>query len=229
MTVSDVALACGLPRPTVFRLLATLQERNWIYKEGTHYRLGFKCFQLGATTGAGLEIRTHALPHLVKLRDETNLNVQIAKLEDWRVVYLERVLAHDLPRKTPSRAGAILPAHCTGLGKALLAARNMEGVAAWAAREGLEQFTPTTITAIPRLMAELFTIRARGYSTEQGEREVGISCIAAPVVDLTGETVAALSVSGTADRMPEPLEGSTLAVRVVATARDVSLSLGAPR
>jgi len=58
-------------------------------------------------------------------------------------------------------------------------------------------------------MAELFTIRARGYSTEHGEREVGISCIAAPVVDLTGETVAALSVSGTADRMPEPLEGST--------------------
>jgi IclR family acetate operon transcriptional repressor len=78
-------------------------------------------------------------------------------------------------------------------------------------------------------MAELFTIRARGYSTEHGEREVGISCIAAPVVDLTGETVAALSVSGTADRMPEPLEGSPLAVPVVATARDVSLSLGAPR
>jgi DNA-binding IclR family transcriptional regulator len=229
MTVTDVATAVGIPRPTVFRLLATLQERNWIYKEGTYYRLGFKCFQLGAVAGAGLEIRTHALPHLVQLRDETKLNVQIAKLEDWRVVYLERVLALNLTQKTPSRAGAILPAHCTGLGKALLAHKNMESVATWAEREGLEAFTPATIVTIPELVSELFTIRARGYSTEQGEREIGISCIAAPVVDFTGEVVAALSVSGTPERMPKELVGSELAQRLLKAARDVSTALGAPK
>lgn len=229
MTVSEVASAVGIPRPTVFRLLATLQERNWIYKESTYYRLGFKCFQLGAVAGAGLEIRTHALPHLVQLRDETGLNVQIAKLEDWRVVYLERVLAQNLTQKTPSRAGAILPAHCTGLGKALLAYKNMETVASWAEREGLEGFTPATIVTIPDLISELFRIRERGYSTEQGEREPGISCIAAPVYDFTGEVVAALSVAGTPERIPATLVGSELSARVLQAARDVSAALGAPK
>jgi IclR family KDG regulon transcriptional repressor len=229
MTVSEVAAAVELPRPTVFRLLATLLERNWIYKEATYYRLGFKCFQLGAVAGAGLEIRTHALPHLVQLRDETNLNVQIAKLETWHVVYLERVLTQNLTQDTPSRAGAILPSHCTALGKALLAHKNMENVAAWAEREGLEEFTPTTIVTIPDLVSELLRIRARGYSTEQGEREIGISCIAAPVIDFTGEVVAALSVSGTPERMPTELVGSDLALRILKAARDVSTALGAPK
>lgn len=229
MTVTELATATGIPRPTAFRLLATLQERHWVYKDGVHYRLGFKCFQLGAVAGAGLEIRTQALPYLVELRDLTDFNTQIANLEDWRVVYLERVLASKQSVAMPSRAGAILPAHCTALGKMLLASKDLETVAAWANRVGLEQHTSYTITTTPDLVAELLKIRSRGYSTEHGEREPHITCVAAPVTDADGEAVAAVSVAGPSARFPTPLVGSDLTSHVVETARRISRALQSPR
>lgn len=228
MTAVEVASALGMPRTTAFRLLSTLQEKNWIYKERFTYSLGFKCFQLGATTGVGLEIRTHALPFLVSLRDKSNLNTQIAKLEDWNVVYLERVLGNKLSVNTPSRAGAILPAHCTALGKALLAFKDLEQVTKWARENPLEKMTERTITSVPALIADVLETRARGYAVEFGEREEHIRCIAAPITDFSGNVVAAVSVSGTPDRMPEGLIGSELSESVCATAEQISLALGSP-
>lgn len=229
MTVTEVAAASGIPRPTAFRLLATLQERNWVYKDGVYYRLGFKCFQLGAVAGAGLEIRTQALPFLVELRDLTDLNAQIAKLEDWRVVYLERVLARRQSIVMPSRAGAILPAHCTALGKMLLASKDLETVAAWATRVGLKEYTSNTIVTTPDLIAELLKIRSRGYSIERGEREPHITCVAAPVTDANGEVVAAVSVAGPASKFPAPLLGSDLTAHVVETAARISRAVQSPQ
>lgn len=228
MTAVEVATALGLPRASVFRLLATLQEKNWIYKERFTYSLGFKCFQLGATTGVGLEIRTHALPFLVSLRDKTQLNTQIAKLEDWKVVYLERVLGSKLPVSTPSRAGSILPAHCTALGKSLLAYRDLEQVTRWASEHPLERMTERTITSVPALIAEILETRARGYAVEYGEREEHIRCISAPVTDFSGQVVAAVSVSGTPDRFPDELVGSETSEAVQSTAEQISLALGSP-
>lgn len=228
MTAVEVASALGLPRTTAFRLLSTLQEKNWIYKERFTYSLGFKCFQLGATTGVGLEIRTHALPFLVSLRDKSNLNTQIAKLEDWNVVYLERVLGNKLSVNTPSRAGAILPAHCTALGKVLLAYKDLEQVTKWAQENPLEKMTEKTITTVPELIAEILETRARRYSVEYGEREDHIRCIAAPITDFSSKVVAAVSVSGTPDRMPENLVGSELSDHVRGTAEQISLALGSP-
>jgi DNA-binding IclR family transcriptional regulator len=228
MTAVEVASALDLPRTTAFRLLSTLQEKNWVYKERFTYSLGFKCFQLGATTGVGLEIRTHALPFLVSLRDRSNLNTQIAKLEDWNVVYLERVLGNKLRVSTPSRAGAILPAHCTALGKVLLAYKDLEQVTKWAQENPPEQLTEKTITAVPLLIAEILETRERGYAVEYGEREDHIHCIGAPVTDFSGSVVAAVSVSGTPDRLPEKLVGSDLAKDVCATAEQISLALGSP-
>lgn len=229
MTASEVASATGIPRPTAFRLLATLQDSNWIYKDGVHYRLGFKCFQLGAVAGEGLEIRTQALPYLVELRDRTDLNVQIAKLEDWRVVYLERVVAQRQSVPMPSRAGSILPAHCTALGKVLLAGKDLEAVVAWSDRVGLKEFTPRTITTAPELLAELVKVRSLGYAIERGERESHVSCIAAPVTDANGKVVAALSIAGPSSRYPEALIGSDLATSVVQTAAQVSAAIQTPR
>ena len=228
MGASEIAAAVNLPRPTAFRILATLQERDWVYKEGLTYGLGFKCFNLGANSGAGLEIRTQAIPFLVELRDKTSLNSQIAKLENWKVVYLERILARNLRVNTPSRAGSILPAHCTALGKTLLSAKDMEQVADWASKHGLERFTDSTICKVPNLMAEISRIRERGYAVEEGEREPEISCIAAPIRDFSGKIIAALSISGTRDRFPQGLYDSDFSRLVVASAAKISRAMGAP-
>lgn len=227
LTLAEIVSRVGLPRPTVYRLVRTLQASGWVDRDDNRYRLGFKCFQLGAAAGGALEVRTVALPFLVRLRDRLGVSVQVAKLESWRVVYLERVLASGgMPPIMLSRAGAILPAHCTALGKVLLAHRSLEVVAKWASRTTLPRLTENTITDVATLLASLYEIRNRGYAIEEGERQTEVGCIAAPVRDYSGEVIAAMSASGLREQMPAQPIGSEMAQLVVETASDISKELG---
>ena len=225
-SLTDLSARTGIPKPTAFRLLRTLEDRGYVRRGGGQYALGFRCFILGATATRDLDVRTQALPHLVALRDATGETVQVAVLESWRVVYLERVLSERPVAYMKSRAGAVLPAHCTGLGKALLAFRPPEEVAAHYRVAGLPRFTPSTITDVDALLAELDAIRRRGYATDEEEREIGVRCVAAPVRDHRGEVVAAISVAGPGERLPRPLVDSHTAEQVVTCAAAISNHLG---
>lgn len=226
LTVTEIAARVGLPRPTTYRLVRTLQASHWLERDGNHFKVGFKGFQLGAAAGASLEVRTVSLPFLVELRDSLQRNVQVAKLVQWQVVYLERVLSADSPKLLQARAGAILPAHCTGLGKVLLAHRNLEDVAKWATSEGLAKITPNTITDVGSLLEALYDIRSRGYGVEDGERQPEVACIAAPLRDFSGEVVAAISTTGLRESMPRPLIGSDMAHEITQVAGKISAALG---
>jgi len=227
LSLAELANRTGIPRATAFRLLSTLEEAGFVVKENGDYRLGIKCFVLGNVVAADLDLRTVAHPHLVALRDRTTETAQIAILDHWQVVYLERVLSPHPVGFMRSRAGAILPAYCTGLGKTLLAHRPESEVAAWAATQTLKPLTRHTITSAEQLLEELRSIRARGYGVDQEEREIGVRCIAAPVRNHEGEIVAAISVAGPSERMPRTLVGSAMAKLVVEAAQEISLELGA--
>jgi len=227
LSLADLAKRTGIPRATAFRLLSTLEQSGFLAKDHGAYQLGIKCFVLGNIVAGGLDLRETAHPHLVALRDTTRETTQIAILDHWQVVYLERV-----PSPYPSgfmrtRAGAILPAYCTGLGKTLLACRPEAEVEAWAATQKFPSLTPHTITTAKRLLKELRVIRERGYGIDDEEREKGVRCLAAPVRNHTGEVVAAVSVAGPIDRMPQDLVGTEVAAAVVAAARAISIDLGA--
>jgi len=227
LSLAALAARTGIPRATAFRLLSTLEGAGFVVKESGDYRLGIKCFVLGNIAAANLDLRQVAQPHLGALRDLTGETTHIAVLDHWQVVYLER-----LPSPKPvgfmrSRAGAILPAYCTGLGKVLLASRPEQDVAAWAATQTFKAWTPQTITARKRLIEELRAIRARGYAVDEQEHELGVRCIAAPVRNHQGEVVAAISVAGPTERMPRTLVGSDMAKAVVAAAQEISIHLGA--
>jgi DNA-binding IclR family transcriptional regulator len=125
-----------------------------------------------------------------------------------------------------SRAGAILPAYCTALGKTLLAFRPKAQVESWIATQKFPALTPKTITSGKRLLKELAAIRERGYGVDEEEREKGVTCIAAPICNHTGDVVAAISVAGPTERMPHDLVGSTVAEAVVAAAHAISVDLG---
>jgi len=227
LSLAALALRTGIPRATAFRLLSTLEQSGFIAKVRGEYQLGIKCFVLGNIVGGGLDIRETAHPHLVALRDETGETTQIAILDHWQVVYLERMLSPVPAGFMRSRAGAILPAYCTALGKVMLAHRPEADVEAWAAREKFAALTPNTITSAKRLIKELRAIRERGYALDREERERGVCCVAAPVSNHTGEVVAAISVAGPRQRMPRDLENSDVAHAVVAAARAISTDLGA--
>jgi len=227
LSLADLAKRTGIPRATAFRLLSTLEQTGFLAKEHGAYQLGIKCFVLGNIVAGGFDLRETAHPHLVALRDATRETTQIAILDHWQVVYLERMLSPLPVGFMRSRAGAILPAYCTALGKTLLAYRPEAEVSAWAAKQKFTALTPRTITSASRLLKELRVIRERGYGLDEEEREKGVCCIAAPVTNHTGHVVAAISVAGPMHRMPRALEGSEIAAAVVAAARTISVDLGA--
>jgi len=226
LSLADLASRTGIPRATAFRLLSTLEQSGFLAKVHGAYQLGIKCFVLGNIVAGGLDLRETARPHLAALREATHETTQIAILDHWQVVYLERILSSQSVGYMRSRAGAILPAYCTGLGKTLLAYKPEAEVRAWAATQKFAALTPNTITSAKRLLKELDVIRERGYGLDQEEREKGVSCIAAPVFNHTGEVVAAISVAGPTGRMPRDLAGSDIAAAVVAAARAISVDLG---
>jgi DNA-binding IclR family transcriptional regulator len=227
LSLSDLTARTGIPRATAFRLLATLEQSGFVAKVGGEYQLGIRCFVLGNVVAAGLDLRETAHPHLVALRDATRETTQIAILDRWQVVYLERVLSHHPVGFMRSRAGAILPAYCTGLGKTLLAYRPEPEVAAWTATQTFKALTPHTITSAKRLLRELRHIRARGYGVDEEEREIGVRCVAAPIRNHAGDVVGAISVAGPTERMPQDLIGSDMAKAVLAAAQAIAVDLGA--
>jgi DNA-binding IclR family transcriptional regulator len=227
LSLADLASRTGIPRATAFRLLSTLEQSGFLDKVHGAYQLGIKCFVLGNIVAGGLDLRETARPHLAALRETTRETTQIAILDHWQVVYLERMLSSMSVGYMRSRAGAILPAYCTGLGKTLLAFRPEAEVQAWAATQKFAALTPRTITSAKRLLKDLAVIRERGYGLDEEEREKGVSCIAAPIANHNGDVVAAISVAGPTERMPRTLVGSEMAAAVVAAARAISIDLGA--
>jgi len=227
LSLADLATRTGIPRATAFRLLSTLEQSGFLDKVHGAYQLGIKCFVLGNIVAGGLDLRETARPHLAALREATRETTQIAILDHWQVVYLERMLSSMSVGYMRSRAGAILPAYCTGLGKTLLAYRPEAEVQAWAATQKFAALTPRTITSAKRLLKELAVIRERGYGLDEEEREKGVSCVAAPISNHTGDVVAAISVAGPTERMPRDLVGSEIAAAVVAAAHAISVDLGA--
>ncbi len=225
-SLAELTAGTGLPRATTFRLVRTLEEMGYVHKSGNGYSLGYKCFILCSAARDTVDLRTEALPHLEWLRDVTGETTQIAVLDEWQVVYLERVLSRQPVGYMKSRAGAILPAYCTGLGKAQLAFRPRELVEAWAPLQTFRRLTPHTITTAAGLMEELDSIRHRGYALDDEEREPGVRCIAAPVRDHDGEVVAAISVAAPSDRMPQELADSDMARQVISAAANISRRLG---
>ena len=226
LSLNNLAARTGIPRATAFRLLATLEQSGFIAKVGAEYRLGIKCLVLGNVVAADLDVREKAHPHLVALRDATRETTHVAVLHQWQVVYLDRVPSLQPVGFMQSRTGAILPAHCTALGKTLLAHQPEAEVAAWASSTTLEALTPYTHTSPELLLEELRLIRERGYALDEQEHEIGVRCIAAPIRNHRGDIVAAISVAGPEYRMPETMTGSAMVEQVCASARAISRELG---
>jgi DNA-binding IclR family transcriptional regulator len=126
--------------------------------------------------------------------------VHVATLDGGRVVYVDRLLgarAIDIPL---SEVGSTLPAHCTGVGKVLLAHLEAGELDAILDRHGLTTFTDRTITDRDALYAELHRVRRDGVAYDRGEVAAGLACVAAPILDRDGRVCAAISIAAPAER-----------------------------
>jgi DNA-binding IclR family transcriptional regulator len=228
--ISELARRLGLAKSTVHRLATTLTEEGFLEQangegaapvgrssaaNGGKYRLGLLLFELGSQVRRKMDVSAEARPALRLLAEKTGETVHLAILDHLSVLYVNRIESHRAIR-SGFGLGTRAPIHCTAMGKALLAFQE-ETVIAEVLRAGLPPSTPRTITDAKTFQRELENVRARGYATEDEEIEAGLRSLAAPVLNDAGQVVAAIGVSGPAQRLTKEVMAACAAHLVSAT------------
>jgi DNA-binding IclR family transcriptional regulator len=223
--ISALAERLGLAKSTVHRLASTLVEAGMLEqnKETGKYRLGLAVFELGSLVRRKIDISLEAKPWLMTLREQTGETVDLSILDHGGVVCVNFLESKKVNR-TSSGIGLRKPVHCTAEGKALIAFQPPQMIER-IINAGLERRTPRTMIDPAALTEELAKIRARGYATDDEEYELGVRGIASPIRDDSGNSVAAVGVSGPAQRLTKN-RLRALAGHVNEAAKAISLRLG---
>ena len=198
LTAPEIAQRTGFPRTSVHELLATLVARDYLQRDARTgaFRLGVRALHLGNAYSARFDLLGAANTVAREIVERSGETASVAVREGAEVLYLAKVEGRDTLR-LPSSIGRRLPAHVTGLGKALLAPLSAQQLRDLYPDPGdLPALTARSIRTLDALEAELAEVRARGgIAFEAEESSVGTRCAAAPVRDALGDVVAAISVS----------------------------------
>ena len=209
--ISELAERTGLAKGTVHRLVGQLAVERIVQRtEDSRLALGVRLFELGSQVALPRTLTDVARPLMDDLHRATDRQIHLATLDGVDVVYIA-IVHGGLPLS--STIGGRLPAHATGVGKAMLAYSPRSVVDA-RVQAGLPAMTPRTIITPGGLARDLQSIRSVGTSYDHEESHVGISCVAAPVFGADKRIRAALSVTGHTPRMD--LERLGVAVRTAA-------------
>jgi DNA-binding IclR family transcriptional regulator len=191
LTLAQIVRRTGLPRSSAHRMLERLVQLRWLRRSGRDYELGMRLVELGSLAVHQDRLVRAASPLLGQLHRATGLVVHLAVLDGPDVVYLDKI-GDPLSAGLPTRVGGRQPAHCTAVGKAILAycdARQDTAVDLQVRK------TKYSISTSSQLAVELAKVRAHGVAYEREESMLGFGCVAAPIGGL-GEALAAVSVCG---------------------------------
>ncbi len=156
--------------------------------------------------------------------NDTKETIHLAVLDDDQVLYLDKVEGpHAL--RMPSRVGRYIPTYCTSLGKAMLSCLDDQEVKSILRRQTLKPHTENTVKNINQLLADLRSVRKRGYAVDNEEIEIGLRCVGAPLRDYTGGMVGAISVAAPSARLSEK-NTPVIGRMVIAIAAEISEKLG---
>jgi DNA-binding IclR family transcriptional regulator len=231
--VTELAKRLDLHKNNVFRILATLEERDWVEQcaETERYRLGSVCLRLGHAFGRARSLTRHGRVAMEALSRETGETAHLAVLRGFEVVMLDGVQSKG-PLVTGLHLGGRLEPHCTAVGKVLIACGDPATLERYdrdvAAGAELRRSTERCITDRDKLIEHLQQVRVQGYALDLEECAPGVVCVAAPVYDATSTLAAAIAISAPASRVDRAKLEGDLRLRVTAAATSVSRRLGAP-
>src|SRR4051812_9136437 len=221
MSLTDVATAAGLARPTARRLLLTLEELGFVRSADGGFSLTPKVLTLGMAYVGALGLWDVARPHLQALVASTGESSSMAQLDGSDIVYVARV---SVPKIIALRVdiGTRFPAAQTSQGKVLLAGLSADELARTLAQPSRAGLPPYIGRSPEQLEAELTEIRARGWALADEELAPGVRSVAAPVRDGSGTVRAAMNVTvHAAETSTEQLLKDHLP-RLLRTAGDIS-------
>ncbi|NGO69689.1 IclR family transcriptional regulator [Streptomyces boncukensis] len=197
-TAPEITRKLGLPRTTVHELVTTLAARNYLVQlpdQPGRYRLGVRTYQLGSRYAEQLDLAAEGRQVARGVAETCDETVHVAVLEDADVIYIAKVDSTHAVRMV-SAAGRRLPAHCTAVGKMLLASLPEDELRSRIPSGAeLTAMTPHSLTSPEDLHEALAGIRGRGIAVERRESNPDVACVAAPVRDSGGQVAAALSIS----------------------------------
>lgn len=222
--ISEIAARAALPKSTVSRLVATLVRQRYLEREGKRIHLGLRLFELGQLAEQPRDLRIAALPVMAGLRNRTGETVHLAIRDGNEMVCIAVIRGRSVAPPV-TRTGGRLPIHATALGKALLAHASAGEIDALVASE-LSAWTPRTIVDRQGLRRQLAEIRRGAPAVEVGEFAADVCCVADAVFDPAGRSIAAMSVSGSADGFD--VDRSTSAIRAAALALTRRLAMRGP-
>jgi DNA-binding IclR family transcriptional regulator len=225
LSLLEVSRIAGLPSTTAHRILSALREIGFVEQSGRggDYALGLRLVQLGSLALRNMDLHREAKPFIDRLARLSGESVHLGVFNGLDILVIEREEAPDRGGREVDRT-EIAPAHCTGLGKAVLAFQD-RGTIDRVVNGGLKAFTPNTVTSRAALDKDLARVRRQGYAVDNGEHEMWVHCVAAPIRNGSGDAFAALSVTGLSDRITAD-RYEMLSGMVIQTADAISRQLG---
>ena len=226
LSLAALAERLSLNQSTAYRYVSTLEAAGLLERDAHlgGYRLGLRVIELSHVALNQNEVRKHGLEESDLLRDELNVLVSLAVLFEGDVLHI----AHSVPDHWPrwhTTVGRKAVAHCTSLGKVLLAYKPWEAVQALIEETHWRPYTDKSIRDFDRLHEDLKLTRERGFALDMEERNRSTICLGAPIRDYRGEVIAALSISAKIEKLSvESL--IELAPRVCEAANRISFRLG---
>ena len=202
VSLSELASRFAWDKSTTFRLLATLIRRGYVEQdvETSKYRLGLNILTLSSALNRRLDLKQRAHPLIEELALKTRETCHVAALDRGEVVILDQ---RESPEKIQANAyvGMREPAHCTALGKVLLADLVDAELDQWFEKRDFPRFTWKTITDPALLREHLVDVRQQEYAFDDEEYDTGMRCLSCPVLNGEGRVSAALGISGPAHRI----------------------------
>lgn len=225
--VTELAEMLGVSKASIYRVLATLERREFVVQDAAsgRYRLGPSLRRAGNSSLSGMELPVEARPFMERLRDELGEEVHLATLDGGEAVYIAKIGGVH-PVQVMSSIGDRSPAHCVSTGKVLLAHAE-DAFLEKLLGGGLVCHTERTHVTRSSLARELARVREQGYAVNGGEFRDDVRGVAAPVSDGAGQVVASLGICGPAYRLTEEFVQSC-APSVTGIAGRLSAHLGYP-
>jgi IclR family pca regulon transcriptional regulator len=223
-TLTEVAGRSGLSRAGARRILLTLETLGYVHNDGKFFSLTPRILDLGFAYLSSMPIWNLAEPVMEALVAEVKESCSAAALDGTDIVYVLRVPTHKI-MSISLGVGSRLPAYCTSMGRMLLSAQPDAEVMKCLERSELKAHTKYTVTDVRELMARIAQARKQGWSLVNQELEEGLVSMAAPITNRAGQTVAALNISGQANRTSAKAMQETMLPQLLEAAHAISRTL----
>ena len=189
------------PKATLYRMLQTLTSTGMLsFDDNMHtYQPGVRLVRLAHSAWAQSSLAPLARPHLDALSRDLGETVHLAQLDGGQVLYVDKRNAAQ-PVEMFSQAGKVGPAYCTGVGKAMLAFLPESELVSALSKQSYHRYTEHTLDTPQRLRNELDAIKNRGHAYDREEHEMGIICIAMPILSPSNRAIGAMSITGSTTR-----------------------------